>query len=61
MNRVVKILMKRDGLSKEEAYDLVNEVRVEMQEAIACGDYDLAEEIIESDLGLEPDYIIDIF
>ena len=61
MNRVIEILMKRDGLSKEDAYDLVNEVRAEMQDAIACGDYDLAEEIIESDLGLEPDYIIDIF
>ena len=60
MNRVVKILMKRDGLSKEDAYDLVNEVRAKMQDAIACGDYDLAEEIIESDLGLEPDYIFDI-
>ena len=61
MNRVVKILMERDGYTKESAYDLVNEVRAEMQDAIAYGDYDLAEEIIESDLGLEPDYIIDIF
>lgn len=60
MNRVIEILMKRDGLSKEDAYDLVNEVRAEMQDAIACGDYNLAEEIIESDLGLEPDYIFDI-
>ena len=60
MNRVVKILMNRDGYTKEAAYDLVNEVRAEMQDAIACGDYDLAEEIIESDLGLEPDYIFDI-
>ena len=60
MNRVVEILMKRDGYSKEDAYDLVNDVRAEMQDAIACGDYDLAEEIIESDLGLEPDYIFDI-
>lgn len=60
MNRVVKILMERDGLSKEDAYDLVKDVRAEMKDAIACGDYDLAEEIIESDLGLEPDYIFDI-
>jgi hypothetical protein len=60
MNRVVKILMERDELSKEDAYDLVKDVRSEMQDAIACGDYDLAEEIIESDLGLEPDYIFDI-
>ena len=60
MNRVVKILMERDGYSKENAYDLVNEVRAEMQEAIADGDYELAEDIIMGDLGLEPDYIFDI-
>ena len=60
MNRVIQILMERDGLSKENAYDLVNEVRAEMKDAIACGDYELAQEIIESDLGLEPDYIVDI-
>lgn len=60
MNKVVKILMERDGLSREDAYDLIKDVRAEMQDAIACGDYDLAEEIMESDLGLEPDYIFDI-
>jgi hypothetical protein len=52
--------MKRDGYSKEEAIEIVNDCREEMNEAIAEGDYDLAEEIIESDLGLEPDYIVDI-
>lgn len=60
MNRVVKILMERDGLTKEAATELVNDCRAEMHNAIACGDYDLAYELIESDLGLEPDYIPDI-
>ena len=60
MNRVVSILMKRDGYTKEEAIEIVNDCREEMQEAIADGDYDLAEDILACDLGLEPDYIMDI-
>ena len=60
MNRVVNILMKRDGYSEEEAIEMVNDCREEMNEAIADGDYDLAEDILAGDLGLEPDYIFDI-
>lgn len=60
MNRVVNILMKRDGYSKEEAIEMVKDCREEINEAIADGDYDLAEDIIACDLGLEPDYIMDI-
>ena len=60
MNRVVSILMKRDGYSKEEAIEIINNCREEINEAIADGDYDLAEDILACDLGLEPDYIMDI-
>lgn len=60
MNRVVKILMERDGYSKQAAMELINDCRREMHDAVACGDFSLAEEIIESDLGLESDYIFDI-
>lgn len=60
MNRVVSILMKRDGYSEAEAIKIVNDCREEMNEAIADGDYDLAEDILACDLGLEPDYIFDI-
>ena len=60
MNRVVRILMNRDGYSEEEAIEIVNDCREEMNEAIANGDYELAEDILASDLGLEPDYIFDI-
>ena len=57
MNRVVNILLKRDGYSEEEAIEMVNDCREEMNEAIADGDYDLAEDILAGDLGLEPDYM----
>ena len=38
MNRVVNILMKRDGYSKEEAMEILNDCREEINEAIASGD-----------------------
>lgn len=60
MNQVVEILMKRDGMSKKEAVDLVQDVRSMMNDAIATGDYCEAEEIMYSELGLEMDYIYDI-
>ena len=52
MNTVVEILMRRDGLSEEEALELIDECR----EAIADGDFDA----IGDYLGLEDDYIFDI-
>ncbi len=59
MNVVVKILMKRDGMTEQEAYDLVAEVREMVLEAVERGDYEEAEEIFESELGLELDYLLD--
>lgn len=58
MNRVVKILMECEGLSREEAEDRLNEVREMLEE---CNyDPEESEEIISSELGLEPDYIMDV-
>ena len=52
MNRVVKILMERDGLSEEEARELI----AECIEEIELGNMYAMEDI----LGLEDDYIFDI-
>jgi hypothetical protein len=60
MNRIVSILMKRDNMTETEAKDLLATVQTEVQEAVADGDYDLVEEIIACDLGLEMDYAMDI-
>lgn len=56
MNKVVEILMRRDGMTKSEAKSLVEETR----EALLSGDPYEAEDIIADYLGLEPDYIMDI-
>jgi len=57
MNRVVEILVKRDGISVSEAMALVKETRDE----IVMLDNPLeADDIIQEYLGLEPDYLEDI-
>lgn len=60
VNKVVKVLMDRDGLTQEEATNQVNEVREMISDAAGCGDYDEVEDIMYSELGLEMDYIFDI-
>lgn len=52
LNKVVDILMRRDGISKGDAESLV----LQTQDALIEGDYDA----IQTYLGLEDDYIFDI-
>jgi hypothetical protein len=50
--------MKRDGIDEEEARALVEETR---DEIISLDDPMEADNIMMDYLGLEPDYILDIF
>lgn len=55
---IIQLLMRRDGISYIEAMNAYNECKAEMDEALegtSCMD---PEEILASELGLEPDYII---
>ena len=54
MNKVVAILMARDGMSEEEATELVKECRQMIYEGEDPTD------VLQYELGLEPDYIFDI-
>lgn len=56
MDSVVEILIRRDGLTKSEAQDLVRETR----ELLLTSDPWEADQIMADQLGLEPDYILDI-
>ena len=60
MNEIINILMRRDGISENEARNLVEECRKEIEAVIAGGRYMEAEDIIASYLELEPDYIMDL-
>lgn len=53
---LIEILQNRDGLTKQEAKDLILQTREELLESDTC----YADEIIMENLGLEPDYLMDI-
>ena len=57
MNKIVEILMERDGINEEEARSLIKETRDE----IMMLDNPLeADTVLMEFLGLEPDYMFDI-
>ena len=58
MKKVIEILMKRDHLSKSEATQILNDTMEEISIAVSNGDYELAEDIWYSDIGLEIDYLL---
>lgn len=57
MNKIIEILMERDNLSKEDACSEIKATWEEIQDAIIEGDSDQCEDILMSNLGLEPDYL----
>ena len=60
MKSIKQILMERDDMTEAEAENLIAEVKEEIQIASSCGDYELVEDIMYGDLGLEMDYIFEL-
>lgn len=60
MKSIKRILMERDGMDEFEAQDLIDAVREDLNFAMENNDYELAEDIMYGDLGLEMDYIFDL-
>ena len=60
MESIVEILMERDRITKEEAEELVESAREQLDVYLAEGDIVGAEEICQEYFGLEPDYIFDL-
>ena len=56
MNKIINILIKRDGITREEAQEMVKCV----QDMIILNPTE-AVEIIQDELYLEPDYLEDLF
>ncbi|CAK7036957.1 MAG: hypothetical protein BACD_00150 [Bacteroides rodentium] len=56
MNAIVEVLMKRDGMTKKEAEQELEQAREEFD--ANCDDF---EEFMADRFGLEPDYIFDFF
>lgn len=59
MEEIIRILMRRDGMTREAAVELCFDTREEIFQAIQAGEgYDEVEDILMYNLGLEPDYIM---
>ena len=62
MNNIEKVLMNRDGLTATEAIREFNRERSEVLDSIENGaTYDDIEEMLLEDMGIEMDYIMDMF
>lgn len=55
-----KVIMERDGLTSEEADEQINEAKEALQEYLAEGDTEAAEDVCQEYFGLEPDYLFDL-
>lgn len=60
MKEIIKILMKRDSISREEAKEQLDMFLEDASEYIQEGDLSGLEELLMDQLGLAPDYLFDI-
>ena len=58
LKELAMMMAKRDGLTVEEELETIRVAAIDMETAFYNGDLGLAEEILRSDLGLEPDYLM---
>ena len=49
------ILIRRDGMTKEEALDLIKQAKIDLEQGLSEGEPDY--DICEKWFGLEPDYL----
>lgn len=58
IEELAQMMAKRDNLTVEEEREAIRIAAIDMETAFYNGDLGLAEEILRSDLGLEPDYLM---
>jgi len=58
METIKEILIRRDGLTTEEADDLIQEATDNMNERLALGE--MPDNICQEYFGLEPDYLMEL-
>ena len=51
--------MERDGLSRDDARELIADFERELKEAIMSGNICECEDLLNLHFGLEPDYLMD--
>ena len=60
MDNITEVLMRRDGLSEEDAKREVEDFKANIEDSIMSGNLEDIEDALMYDLGLEPDYLMDI-
>jgi len=55
VDSIKSVLMRRDGMTEEEADELIEEAKQDLRERLEDGDF--PEDICEEWFGLEPDYM----
>ena len=60
METIKQVLIRRDGISEQEADELIDEAKEVMYEYIEEGEEEMAHNICEEYFGLEPDYLMDL-
>jgi hypothetical protein len=60
MDSITEVLMRRDGLSEEDAKREVDDFRADIEDSIMSGNLEDIEDALMNDLGLEPDYLMDL-
>ena len=60
MDSITEVLMRRDGMSEEDAKREVEDFRADIEDSIMSGNLEDIEDALMNDLGLEPDYLMDI-
>ena len=60
LDELAELIANRDGISYEEGLAAVRDCAADMEQAFYSGNLDLAEDILASQLGLEPDFL-DLF
>lgn len=58
MNEIVKILMVRDGMSREDAEGVLDMARLDLAERLVVGE--IPDDICMEYFGIEADYIMDL-
>jgi hypothetical protein len=57
---IKSILMTRDNMDEAQAESLIEEARQALNEYLADGDIDSAEDVCAEFFGLEPDYLMQL-
>ena len=60
MRSIKEVLMTRDGLSEEEAIEQVEDAKKLLDSYLKDGNFSSADEICQTEFGLEPDYLMDL-